>query len=764
VTESAVRKRARLELCCLWGLFFSSGVAALIYQVMWTRSFGLIFGNTSRAAAAVLASFFLGMTIGNWLGGRFARDRRTALGLYALAELAIAAGGLLVLVWLALYRDQYPGLYGAEWFAGGTATALQLILALVAMAPPCIAMGATLPLIARVSVYDSHLLGRRLSSIYAFNTAGAVVGVLLAGFFLPVKLGTQASVWLAAGINVAVALGAAGMWRSWHFHSAAPAGTDERAGAAEEDRAFSLDGALLFIAGASGFGTLAMEVMFTRLLVTWTDNSVYSFAVVLACFLTSLALASAGVSAVVDRMRSPWTLLAASSSLVAVALLLAPSVFGELLRLRSFAQPGNTWENLLRLGVNATATIAPAALAAGVALPVAWKIAAKRAEESGRAVGVLTSVNTLAAVLGSVIGGFVLIPMAGLSLSFVFVAALYAGMAAVAWRRSAQQLQGGPGVWIAVAATMLALVLCWSFESWRVLPINLKDGERVVDYRDGESAAVAVTRNHDGVLQLRVNNRYSLGNTSPRSTRTQRIQGRFGLGALGDPESVAFIGVATGISVSVVSEFPSLDRVLAIELIPGVLNSVGAFEKFNRGVLHDPRVEVVAADGRNHIYGSQERYDVIVGDLFVPWHAGTGYLYTREHFETVESRLTERGIFVQWLAGNQISLPELRLVAASFRDALAEMEIYQIIDTPVIGLVGRSHSGGISSKSSSSGFTSNHVRRACSPKAIAKWVASSRRNTDDFPLVEFLAAARHISRSAQRPTRVAAFLEKRCSR
>ncbi len=162
--------RAVVELWCLSGLFFCSGLAALIYQVMWTRSFGLIFGSTSRAAAVVLASFFLGMAGGNWIGGRFSRDRRRALGLYALAELAIAIGGPLVLLWLALYRGQYPSLYRAEWFTGGTATLLQLILAFLAMAPPCVAMGATLPLIARASVSGSDGLGRRVGGIYAFNT------------------------------------------------------------------------------------------------------------------------------------------------------------------------------------------------------------------------------------------------------------------------------------------------------------------------------------------------------------------------------------------------------------------------------------------------------------------------------------------------------------------------------------------------------------------------------------------------------------------
>jgi len=154
-------------------LFFASGLTALVYQMMWMRGFGLVFGSTTRAASAVLASFFLGMAVGNWLGGRLARDRPRALARYGVAEIAIGVGALLVLVLLDLYHDHYPVLYQWSGGDGRGLAAIQLLLAFAAMGPPCIAMGATLPLIAQAVSDETRDVGRRTSAIYGVNTLGA---------------------------------------------------------------------------------------------------------------------------------------------------------------------------------------------------------------------------------------------------------------------------------------------------------------------------------------------------------------------------------------------------------------------------------------------------------------------------------------------------------------------------------------------------------------------------------------------------------------
>jgi spermidine synthase len=238
-----------------------------------------------------------------------------------------------------------------------------------------------------------------------------------------------------------------------------------------------------------------------------------------------------------------------------------------------------------------------------------------------------------------------------------------------------------------------------------------------------------------------VNGPYVLAASS--GVGVHRSQGKLAFALHGAPRSAAFIGVATGMSMSAIGSYPSIERVVAMELLPGVLRLAGAFREENAGVLEDPRVELRLADGRNHLFGTSERFDVIVGDLFVPWHPGTGYLYTVEHFENVHERLAPGGVFVQWLQANQISVEELRSIAASFGDVFERAELW-LNETQrtreLLGFVGYhapvregAHPERIDAMS-----------RLCGADVLRAWSASARRNTDDFPLIEFSAASSHL--------------------
>ena len=130
---------------------------------------------------------------------------------------------------------------------------------------------------------------------------------------------------------------------------------------------------------------------------------------------------------------------------------------------------------------------------------------------------------------------------------------------------------------------------------------------------------------------------------------------------------------------------------VAMELLPGVVRLAREFRAENGGVLDDPRVELRLADGRNHLFGSDQRFDAIVGDLFIPWHAGTGSLYTIEHFENVRERLSAGGVFVQWLQLDQVSRDELEEPGGDLhrrvrrRRALAQ---HHAAERPLLAFVG----------------------------------------------------------------------------
>ena len=198
--------------------------------------------------------------------------------------------------------------------------------------------------------------------------------------------------------------------------------------------------------------------------------------------------------------------------------------------------------------------------------------------------------------------------------------------------------------------------------------------------------------------------------------------------------------------MSALSEFPDVERILAMELIPGVLEAAPRFGSANRNILEDARVEVVQADGRNHLYGRAERFDVIVGDVFSPWHAGTGYLFTAEHFDAVRQRLSEQGVFVQWLQADQFSPEEIRIVVATFLDVFPHGELWMTRKAgpvPLLGLVGQAE--GFSERRPRLRAThSRFLARICTSDALKLWAASADRNTDDRPIVEYRAARTHL--------------------
>ena len=731
----------------LYALFFASGLAALVYQVMWARNFGLVFGSTTEAAAVVLATFFFGMGAGNLVGGRLARGRLGALLWYAVIEFAIALLAPAVILWLAFYQDIYPAIYQSGWGEGAAFTALRVGLAFVAMAPPCIAMGATLPLISRAIVTHTGHLSRRVAGIYALNTLGAVAGTLLSGFILPVQLGVRGAVLAAALLNALVGVGALLLWRKWRS-TAAEQRAPADAGAPRADDGVSSPApgpgmpVLSVLAALSGVGTLALEVLYTRLVFHVMDATVHAFAIVLATFLICLALGSALVSAIADRVRSPGGLLAVASLVGGATIVASPRICLWAWRTFPVQEASTETGQLVAVFVLAFLIIGPGVLAIGMILPLVWKLGARQIEETGRRIGILTGINTLAGVVGSIAGGFWLMPWLGVSPGIVAVGAVYVvfGLGALAF------VERPLFRWAAVAATALAVTGIASTQPWQMVPLALRPGEVVLSHFDGDGGSVSVTRrpSRQGPIRLlKINNYYVIGGDG--EVDLHRSQAGFALALHGAPRSIAFIGLATGITMSAITDAPTIERAVAMELVPGVYEAAHLFAHVNRGVLDDPRVSVRVADGRNHLYGSGDRYDVIAGDLFVPWHPGTGYLYTAEHFANVRERLEPGGVFVQWLQANQVSSEELRIIAGTLADAFDDATLW--INTlsprrPMLGLVARV------GDPVAPPIPFDDVRRLCTTEELRNWAKRAPRNTDDFPIIEFSSASSHLVRAS----------------
>jgi len=756
-------------------LFLVSGAAALVVETTWLRWLRDLLGATAPAASATLVAFFAGQAAGAVWGSRVARraaDADGALRRYAALEAGAAAGALAVPGLLAVGTGLLDGVYDALVDAPALLTVLRFAVALVCTAPAAVCQGAALPAIAAAGLAGPAALGGRGSALYGLHTAGAALGAAAAAFGLPRWLGVPATYGLGVGLSLAAA-GAALARARWRSAGAArdPGATDapaapprDRSAGAEPPtgagrEAVSPARRWLGLAALSGFGSFAAQVLWVQAFGQVLDQSVHAFGAVLVAVLAGLALGAAFVAWAVGRQAMPARgLLGLALSVAALGLLGFPAALFAATDGLSYLGGAGTWPVRAGRVVGVVAlTAGPALLAAAMVLPAVFALAGEEGGArgggggAGARLGRLAAANTAGAVAGALAGPFVLAPLFGLWGAFLALSLLYA-VPAVFLRDVAASTRTARDVFLAggwVALVVLASPL--------ELPLTrLAPGEELLAERTTASGLVAVVERR-GERLIRVDNHYALGGTSERVHEER--QGHLPLVLHGDPQTALFVGTATGITAGAGLLHP-LERLRLVEIVPAVVGAAREhFADANRGVYDAARSRVVLDDARNHLRLTDARFDVVMGDLFVPWRSGTGVLYTREHFASVRERLAPGGLFCQWLPLYQLSEREFAILAATFADvfptsALFRNDFFGLF--PVAALVGwrdaPADAGRIAAAARRLGGTELPEERwATHPVGVWALYAGplgpaepgAPRNTTAHPRLEFLAAEGH---------------------
>ena len=641
-------------------LLLGSGAAALAYEVLWARDWALVYGSTAVGTAVVLAAYFAGLALGAGLAARLGRRRR-GLGLYGALEAGVAATALLYLgvrpllpeaaVWLA--RTAPPVLLPAA----------RALLAFAVLVVPTTLLGATLPAAtATLAPGDASGAGR----LYAWNTCGGALGALGCGVVAIRVLGVRGTFLAAAGLDAAVAAAALALAR----RTAAPAARRETSAQGAPPRL------ALVLAAAAGFAGLADEVLWTRGLAGVLSQSVYSIALVLAAVLVGIALGAVTGVRALGRAGAPEAWLGIAFVALALATLLS--------RLALRALPGASVLLVRGLGVIgpgaglaveaalAVLVVLVPALALGAIFPLVLGLAGAAAP--GRAMGRVLAANTAGGVAGALGAAFVLLPRLGLGGGLLATAGI-AALAALATRRTAGALAAAAVALAAVASPSLRL-------PWRA------GDERILFYRDGAAATVMVTADARGDLRLRVNGQYSLGGSA--GLLLEERQAHLPLLLHPRPTRLLALGVGTADTVGAALAHPGL-RVDAVELVPEVLAAAAVFVRENRGALADPRARFVVDDARSFLLAAPGTYDVILSDLFLPWTAGTAYLYSADFYRVGLAHLQPGGLYCQWLPLHQLAVPDLEAIVASFTAAFPHVQLwvaYHRSATPLAALVG----------------------------------------------------------------------------
>ncbi|HEU4893962.1 MAG TPA: fused MFS/spermidine synthase [Vicinamibacterales bacterium] len=623
------------------------------------RGFAIFLGATAPAAAAALAAFFVGFGFGSYLLGRFAPRLRRPLRAFALLEIITGASAVAV---EPLLRATPPVLTWLSDAAGDSAAlqlAVKVALAIASVLIPATAMGGTLPVLAQFVAPRGESLGVRSGGLYAVNMCGACAGALAVPAVLLPAIGATGALGAAITINFLVAAGAVLLDRSNEPAKLEPSPPVQGSRPSRET---------LILAAVSGGITLALEALGSRAFALIHENSVYSFATVVAVLLAGLASGAAAARRALRRRVAPRALASIGWAGAGVWMVVLPALFVRITGL-DYVTSARLLAHEAHLALLVGATLLVPGLLLGLLLPALMQEEGELEREGGPAVGAILAANTAGAIAGPLVALFVLVPAAGLWTAVSLLGACSIIAAAFAARGAAGPIRSTVG-----AAVVVAIVAFFVTEPASLPALKLTGRDQLLHLSEGAFGSVAVVE-HDGHRRIKLNNFYVLGGT--HAAGDERLQGHIPLLVHPQPQRVAFLGLGTGISFSAI-RFHPIREALALELVPEVVFAARDwFGDSNLGVLQDPRARLRAEDARSYVAATRERFDVVVGDLVVPWRRGESSLYTRESFDAVRRVLAPGGLYCQWVPLYQISEAEFDSIAASFLDVFPRTTLWR---------------------------------------------------------------------------------------
>lgn len=668
VTRSDFDRLIQPALPFLLVLFVGSGASALIYEVVWFQLLELVIGSSAISLGVLLATFMGGMCIGSlgWprVAARFGLTGHP-LRNYAMLELAIGVIGLLELAVIPLVGKLYSPAVGH----GAASLALRAVVTALCLLPPTILMGATLPAIARW-VESSPRGIAWLGFFYGGNTAGAVVGSVLAGFWLLRLHDSTVATFVAAACNLVVAALALVIATRTPSVPAADATVKVADATARPGARF-----VYITAALSGASALAAEVVWTRLLSLTFGASTYTFSMILAVILAGLGIGSAS-GAALARSGTAGRSLARAQLLLTLGIAWAAAVIYVALPnwpVNPSLAP-SAWINLQFDLFRCVVAVLPSAVLWGASFPLALAALAVPGEDTSRLVGRVYAANTVGAILGATLCSLIFVPMLGTHRTqqvLVAVAALASVLAYLAVGSRTESADGAGGkaregaagsgkralpVGV-VVAPLLAGVLIATMPAlpgalvahgrWAVTWLGKTE---MLYVGEGMNSSVAVTKLlSNDAIQFHVSGKVEASSLM-QDMRLQKMLAHIPALVHPDPKSVLVVGFGAGVTAGSFLPYPGVKRLVICELEPLVPKVVSTwFTKENNNVVNDPRTQIYFDDARSFVLTADEQFDIITSDPINPWVKGAATLYTREYFQSVKRLLKPGGVVTQWV-------------------------------------------------------------------------------------------------------------------
>jgi spermidine synthase len=625
-------------------IFILSGAAGLMYEVVWSRQLVLVFGNTTQAVSTILTGFFGGLAIGSFVGGRLADRVRNPLRLYGLIELVLVVVVLLTPVTFRLLHEVYRGVFPSIEGQPVLLALIRFVLAVLALAPATVLMGATLPTLTRSLTRNSHL-SAAFGRLYVANTLGAILGTLAAGLVLIEILGLTRTLAVGALCSAIAGFVALLLSRDAQASAAPPVArpAPEASNASSSTRARPT--LALILAFVSGLTSLGYQVLWTRLLSSGTGNSTYVFTVILGMFLIGVTFGAMIFSGSRPRLRNVMWIIAVAQIVVA-ALAYAGLVL-------VIAHPAPLDPNrALGSGFNIMAPILlvvlPATAVMGFTFPAASTLLGDDPASVAANAGRLLAANTIGAITATFAIPFFVIPAVGSPNAVAVLAMINVGtaLALVASRSMRSSLSTTRRLETAIAGLLVALVVVGGLVTPGVIVdpsvarIRLQNATL---FASNEDEIASVQAGATITPQLWVT-----GTAMTLLTVDAKLMPVLPL--VLRPQSKTAVTVAFGMGSAFRGALIAGLKTEAIELVPSVPEMFPYFYPDAAAVLADPNGKVIVTDGRNHIELTTETYDIIVTDPPPPiFSSGASVISSLEYYQAGHARLNTGGIMMQWV-------------------------------------------------------------------------------------------------------------------
>ncbi|MBI4330094.1 MAG: fused MFS/spermidine synthase [Chloroflexi bacterium] len=691
--------------------FFFSGMAALIYQVIWARELELVFGSTLYAVSTILSVFMAGLALGSIIFGKIADRQGAPLRMYGLIELGIGIYALLTPLafkLLAVIQQSLP-----DFLRGSSAgfNPFSFIFSFVILIIPTTFMGGTLPILSKTIVRNYQELGAKVSTLYFINTLGAAFGAFLAGFVLIGASGMMAATFVAAFVNVAV--GASAMWvqrlvRPAEGPASGLSAAESTAAPGHNSISKPMALTLLIGYGFAGFAALGLEVLWTRVLALVIGSSVYAFSLMLVAILMGIAVGSLIGVRVVDRARNLWLWFAAIEIALGIAVVLITPILGEaqLFFFDIFLNYQESYNLLLfvEFAVIFLILMVPTTMM-GLAFPVASKIYARDLKHLAAHVGDIYASNTIGAIVGPLAVSFLLIPLMGiqksiLQLSWVYMAIGVAIMIGILPRKSVARTILPIGLAV-VIVVVNSLVPAWNKlvvtsgvyyqmgsyydPTGKASARELMTNRTLLFYKEGQLATVSVAKGR-GQKVLTINGKVDASTSTDLGT--QLLVAHMPLLLHKEPKKVLGIGLGSGITLGAILKHAEVERVDMVEIEPAVVDAARYFAEENNNALEDPRTNIIVNDGRNFIISTTEKYDVISAEPSNPWVSHSSTMFSREVFELYKKIINDDGVVMQWFHLYRMGNDDLRMIINTFVSVFPHTTLWGKANSPDIILIG----------------------------------------------------------------------------